>query len=101
MLTSKGALPTRLRRGETKTDSLAAPRRERRPDHSRTKAIVAIAAGAVLLLGGGTNLAYWSTTQSVAGGAISSGDLNLQTTGSPTWWLTAEGSSTPIDITAD
>lgn len=82
------------------TEVIAETRRERRPDRSRTKAIIAIAAGAVLLLGGGTTLAYWTTTQTITGGAISSGDLNLATTGTPTWWLTAEGSSTPVDITA-
>ncbi|WP_300266888.1 alternate-type signal peptide domain-containing protein [Microbacterium sp.] len=69
---------------------------------SRTKAIVAIAAGAVLLLGGGTTLAYWSTQATIDGGTISSGDLNLTLVDSPSWSLTPEGgTSAPVpDIAA-
>jgi alternate signal-mediated exported protein len=55
---------------------------------SRTKGIIAIAIGAVLLLGGGTTLAYWSTSQSLATGTINTGDLNLTAT-EPAWTLTA------------
>lgn len=55
--------------------------------HTRTKAIVAIAAGAVLLLGGGTTLAYWSTSQVLDVGTINSGDLNMVTDGAPEWTL--------------
>ncbi|MGL3151371.1 alternate-type signal peptide domain-containing protein [Microbacterium sp. A82] len=57
---------------------------------SRTKAIIAIAAGAVLLLGGGTTLAYWSTTQTLAGGTVASGDLDIQPVGGQTWTLVGE-----------
>lgn len=55
--------------------------------HTRTKAIIAIAAGAALLLGGGTTLAYWSTSQVLDVGTIDSGDLNMVTSGTPTWTL--------------
>lgn len=69
---------------------------------SRTKAIVAIAAGAVLLLGGGTTLAYWSTQATVNGGTVASGDLNLTLVDTPAWSLIPEGGvSAPVtDITA-
>ncbi|MGW8483481.1 alternate-type signal peptide domain-containing protein [Microbacterium sp. NPDC055903] len=75
-----------------------APRR----DASRTKAIVAIAAGAVLLLGGGTTLAYWSTQQSLDAGTVTSGDLDLTiAAAAPAWTLTPEGgAAAPVaDIT--
>ncbi len=73
------------------TEPIPATRREYRASNSRTKAIVAIAAGAVLLLGGGTTLAYWSTQATVNGGTVSSGDLNLTLVDTPTWSLTPEG----------
>jgi len=52
----------------------------------RAKAIVAIAAGAVLLLGGGTTLAYWTTSQTLNAGTVQSGDLDLSL-GTGTWTL--------------
>lgn len=53
---------------------------------SRTKGIIAIAAGAVLLLGGGTTLALWSSAASLTAGEVEAGDLNL-TLGAGTWTL--------------
>lgn len=83
------------------TEATSTTRRDLRRG-SRTKAIIAIAAGAVLLLGGGTTLAYWSTQATVDGGTISSGDLNLTLVDSPSWSLTPEGGdSAPVtDIAA-
>lgn len=52
----------------------------------RAKAIVAIAAGTALLLGGASTYAYWSTSQSLNAGTVNSGDLNL-TLGAGTWTL--------------
>ncbi|WP_460802473.1 alternate-type signal peptide domain-containing protein [Microbacterium sp. GXF6406] len=77
------------------TEAVPATRRESRAvvkPNNRTKAIVAIAAGAILLLGGGTTLAYWSTTQELTAGTVTSGDLNI--TVSPddvVWTVTPEG----------
>lgn len=87
------------------TEAVPATRSENRAapaGRSRTKAIIAIAAGAVLLLGGGTTLAYWSTQATVDGGTVSSGDLNLTLVDTPAWSLTPEGdASAPVaDITA-
>lgn len=42
-----------------------------------TKGAVAAAATAVLLLGGGTSLAYWTATGTAAGGSITAGTLTL------------------------
>lgn len=53
---------------------------------SKVKGIVAIAAGAALLLGGGGSLAYWSVSQNAVVDDIQTGDLNL-TTGTGTWTL--------------
>lgn len=87
------------------TEAVLATRSENRAapaGRSRTKAIIAIAAGAVLLLGGGTTLAYWSTQATVDGGTVSSGDLNLTLVDTPAWSLTPAGdASAPVaDITA-
>ncbi|WP_243225938.1 alternate-type signal peptide domain-containing protein [Microbacterium sp. CIAB417] len=71
---------------------------EGRAGGTRTKAIVAIAAGAVLLLGGGGTLAYWSTTATLGGGTVVSGDLDLQPAGASTWTLTPEG-GTAVPVT--
>ena len=61
--------------------------RERSHTRPRKSAILAIAAGAVLLLGGGTTLAYWSSSITVPAGTVNSGDLNLVASGSPEWTL--------------
>ena len=86
------------------TEAVPTSRRDIRPAQagsSRTKAIIAIVAGAVLLLGGGTTLAYWSTQATVNAGTVSSGDLNLTLVETPSWSLTPEGgTAAPVaDIT--
>lgn len=69
---------------------------------TRTTAVVAIAAGAVLLLGGGTTLAYWSTQASITAGTVTSGDLNITVaTEDVEWTVTPEGAggvAIPADI---
>ena len=65
---------------------------------SRTKAIVAIAAGTALLLGGAGTLAYWSTSQSLTAGTVTSGDLDL-TLGTGVWTL--DGVLTSPTVVAD
>lgn len=55
--------------------------------NTKVKAGLAIAAGAALLLGGGTTVAYWSTQASLGAVEIQTGDLNLELTGSGTWTL--------------
>jgi alternate signal-mediated exported protein len=52
----------------------------------RLKGILAIAAGAALLLGGGYTYAYWSTSAAVSDTTVQSGDLNL-TLGAGNWTL--------------
>jgi alternate signal-mediated exported protein len=63
----------------------------------RAKGILAIAIGAVLLLGGGTTLAYWSTSQSLSTGTIDTGDLNLTATDAA-WTLTAADGTTTAGV---
>lgn len=65
---------------------------------TRTKAIIAIAAGAALLLGGGTTLAYWSTSQVLDVGTINSGDLNMVTSGTPAWTLQGVADAAPSTV---
>lgn len=60
--------------------------RDRTAKGGRTKGVIAIAAGAVLLLGGGTTLAYWTTTETLAAGTIQSGDLDLSL-GTGSWTI--------------
>lgn len=55
--------------------------------HSKLKAGIAIAAGAALLLGGGTTVAYWSTQATLGAVQIETGDLNLELSGSGSWEL--------------
>lgn len=64
----------------------------------RAKAIVAIAAGTALLLGGAGTYAFWSTSASLNAGTVNSGDLNL-TLGTGTWAL--DGALTPSTPVAD
>lgn len=52
----------------------------------RTKGVLAIAAGAALLLGGGYTYAYWSTSATLTDSAVQAGDLNLEL-GDGTWTL--------------
>lgn len=82
------------------TEAIAGTRRERRPDRARTKAIIAIAAGAILLLGGGTTLAYWSTTQTITGVDTTSGNLDFTPTSAATWELVSEGGTVTAPLTA-
>jgi alternate signal-mediated exported protein len=81
----------------TASETIATRRdRERGRSRNRVKGVVAIAAGAVLLLGGGTTLAYWSTTQTLDAGTIESGDLNLSL-GTGTWTIDgAIGGPAPV-----
>lgn len=52
----------------------------------RTRGVVAITAGAALLLGGGGTLAYWSVSHDAIVNDIQTGDLNL-TLGTGSWKL--------------
>ncbi|WP_279366885.1 alternate-type signal peptide domain-containing protein [Microbacterium testaceum] len=54
--------------------------------HRRTKAILAIAAGTTLLLGGGGTYAFWSTQTALTAGTVSSGNLALSL-GTGSWSL--------------
>ncbi|MGN7968020.1 alternate-type signal peptide domain-containing protein [Microbacterium sp. 22296] len=54
--------------------------------HRRGTAILAIAAGTALMLGGGGTFAYWSTQTALTAGPVQSGDLNLSL-GAGTWTL--------------
>lgn len=65
---------------------IPATRASRRPRHGKAKAILAIAAGTALLLGGGGTYAYWSTSTALSTGSVQSGDLNL-TLGTSAWSL--------------
>ncbi|MFJ4160413.1 alternate-type signal peptide domain-containing protein [Microbacterium testaceum] len=54
--------------------------------HRRTKAILAIAAGTALLLGGGGTYAFWTTQTALTAGTVSSGNLALSL-GTGSWSL--------------
>lgn len=54
--------------------------------HRRGTAILAIAAGAALMLGGGGTYAYWSTQTALSSGTVQSGNLDLSL-GTGTWSL--------------
>lgn len=54
-----------------------------------TKGAVAAAATAVLLLGGGTSLAYWTATGTAAGGSITAGTLTLSAATCDANWVYA------------
>lgn len=56
------------------------------PRSRRGTAILAIAAGTALLLGGGGTYAYWSTQTALTAGPVESGDLDLSL-GTGTWTL--------------
>ncbi|WP_150957040.1 alternate-type signal peptide domain-containing protein [Microbacterium testaceum] len=57
----------------------AAPSTRRRTTrrHRRGKAIVAVAAGTALMLGGAGTYAFWSTSEALQATAVSSGNLDL------------------------
>ncbi len=50
-----------------------------------TKGAIATAAGIALLLGGAGTFALWNGQTTIAGGTISTGQLSIASTGSPTW----------------
>ncbi len=80
----------------TESHETASRRREPRRK-ARAKGVLAIAAGAALLLGGGYTYAYWSTSAAISSSAVQAGDLNL-TLGTGTWTL--DGAVTdPTQIT--
>ncbi|QIK64384.1 alternate-type signal peptide domain-containing protein [Leucobacter viscericola] len=68
-----------------------------------TKAAVATAAAAVLLVGSAGTLAFWNDTANISGqNAITAGDLKLTATSAPTWTIrhTSGTDSEVTDITA-
>lgn len=71
------------------TPTLARPQTSAAP-RTRTKAIIAIAAGAALLLGGGTTFAYWNTSQTLNVGTVKSGDLALSVPSAAEWTLNGD-----------
>lgn len=58
-----------------------------------TKGALASVAAAVLLLGGGTSLAYWTASADVTGGAITAGELKLTAGSCDTNWVYAAGNA--------
>jgi alternate signal-mediated exported protein len=50
-----------------------------------TKGAIATAAGIALLLGGAGTFALWNGQTTIAGGTISTGQLAISSTGTPTW----------------
>ena len=54
--------------------------------NKNAKAAIAVAAGALLLLGGGGTLAVWNTSKTVDAGSVGTGTLNLDTTGLDGVW---------------
>lgn len=68
-----------------------------------TKAAVATAAAAALLIGSAGTLAFWNDTANISGqNAITAGDLKLTATATPTWKIqhTNGSESAVTDITA-
>lgn len=63
-----------------------------------TKGTFAIAAGIVLLLGGGGSLAYWQGSTQAASQTIQTGQLNVSLTSGATWQV--KRGSTTTDITS-
>jgi len=67
-----------------------------------TKGIVAAGVGATLLVGGGGTLAFWTDNQTVPGGAINAGRLNIVTDATNTGcgpWTLDTGESAPSTYT--
>ncbi|MFV0259538.1 MAG: alternate-type signal peptide domain-containing protein [Acidimicrobiales bacterium] len=56
-----------------------------------TKGAIASAVAAMLLLGGGTSLAYWTATENINGGTVTSGELALSTATCDADWVYAAG----------
>ncbi|MBO3665104.1 alternate-type signal peptide domain-containing protein [Microbacterium stercoris] len=65
-----------------------------------TKGALAITAAAVLLLGGGGTLAYWTATAEVEGGAITHGTLGLTAGACDATWFHADGGTVSTDAAA-
>jgi alternate signal-mediated exported protein len=67
-----------------------------------TKGVLAVSAGGVLILGGAGTLAAWTDSQTISGGSITSGHLQLATdatnTGCTAWRLDS-GESAPVTYT--
>ncbi|WP_295840605.1 alternate-type signal peptide domain-containing protein [uncultured Microbacterium sp.] len=75
---------------------IPATRAARRSRRGKAKAILAIAAGTALLLGGGGTYAYWTTSTALTAGTVQSGDLRL-TLGTSAWSLKGVlGSAIPL-----
>lgn len=71
--------------------------------HRRTKALVALAGAALLLIGGRATLAVWTESEPVTGGALNAGHLNLVTDGVNTGcgaWTLDTGESAPSTYNA-
>ena len=60
-----------------------------------TKGALAAGSAAVLLLGGAGSLAYWNAQQTVAGGAISAGNLALSSPSCGSGWTYDSGEQAP------
>lgn len=58
-----------------------------------TKGALAAGAAAVLLLGGAGSLAYWTDSEPIDGGSVSSGELALETSDCDESWVYAEGNA--------
>ncbi|WP_295852039.1 alternate-type signal peptide domain-containing protein [uncultured Microbacterium sp.] len=69
------------------------------PRHRKAKAILAIAAGTALLLGGGGTYAYWSTEKALTATQVNSGNLDLGL-GAGTWKLKGALQAAPTDLTS-
>ena len=68
-----------------------------------TKGIVAAGLGAALLVGGAGTMAVWTEDETVGGGAINAGHLNLVTDGTNAGcgdWMLDTGESVPSTYTA-
>ncbi|WP_430593113.1 alternate-type signal peptide domain-containing protein [Humidisolicoccus flavus] len=78
----------------TPTDSAAHTSSQKK----RMKGILALGVGTVLLIGGGSTYAYWSTEQALTAGTVESGDLNLEL-GTGTWTLEGVLDTTPTAVT--
>ncbi|MDQ1130098.1 alternate-type signal peptide domain-containing protein [Microbacterium sp. SORGH_AS_0888] len=70
----------------TETHEATSRRRRRTPARGRAKGILAIAAGAALIVGGGYTYASWSTSTTLTDSAVQAGDLNLQL-GTGSWTI--------------
>lgn len=77
---------------------IPATRASRRQRHGKAKAILAIAAGTALLLGGGGTYAYWTTTTALTNTEITAGNLGL-TLRQGSWTLKGALQSSAASVT--